>query len=881
MNLDGVKRLFRAKTGMDGLESARTRSFTAQEEKIDAYLSEVINATALGFWTVYPSHFTSAKEILGLSREEQAIFAAAAAERTFYIDQQIRAYRATLKDPHNPPLDEKWRSLWLPRRALAELLALLMRKRLPFSENHVAIFAKWGAEITHLYQYPLGPVVASIEELERQSGGHLSSAVREDLGKLLAVVQKDQSDQVNRKLLQRLQVVLGAAPRMPLEGTDVWSHAAIIEIGSLSDLQQTAWINLLEHCAQATGGKPGAKWFKLAENFVETIGAEDFRTALCRWLPLVDKPRPADMPTGRQHQVAPLWISDYHADILKGLVWCCECAPSAELLRAMTALALSSYRKIPGLGPRLTKVGNACIHTLGTIGGLDAIGQLAILRVRVKFGTAQAMLEKALNATAEKASLPREELEEMSVPSYGLTEVGRTTFEFGDVTAALIVSGNRSVEIEWANTAGKPVKSVPGNVKKDYAEDLKELRQAQKDIERMLGAQSERLDNLFLLQKSWPFETWRERYLDHPLVGVLARRLIWKFDDSATVITGIWNDDRLEDVDGTFIPHSCDTTVSLWHPIESSSEVVRQWRERMESLAVRQPFKQAHREVYLLTPAEETTRVYSNRFASHVIKQHQFNALCGQRGWKNKLRLMVDDVYPPASRVLPGWNLRAEFWIEGIGSDYGADTNEAGVYLYLSTDQVRFYAVEAGTRMAHASGGGYRPGRGQNDDPLPLDQIPPLVFSEIMRDVDLFVGVCSVGNDPAWSDGGPQGRYRDYWHDYSFGALSGTAATRKDILERLIPRLKIAAQCSFLDRYLVVKGSLHEYKIHLGSGNILMSPNDRYLCIVARQSTAPGKPEFFLPFEGDNMLSVIISKAFLLAADTKITDPTILQQIKR
>ena len=36
---------------------------------------------------------------------------------------------------------------------------------------------------------------------------------------------------------------------------------------------------------------------------------------------------------------------------------------------------------------------------------------------------------------------------------------------------------------------------------------------------------------------------------------------------------------------------------------------------------------------------------------------------------------------------------------------------------------------------------------------------------------------------------------------------------------------------------------------------------------------------FLLPFEGDRTLSVIVSKAFLLAADTRITDPTITRQI--
>jgi hypothetical protein len=83
------------------------------------------------------------------------------------------------------------------------------------------------------------------------------------------------------------------------------------------------------------------------------------------------------------------------------------------------------------------------------------------------------------------------------------------------------------------------------------------------------------------------------------------------------------------------------------------------------------------------------------------------------------------------------------------------------------------------------------------------------------------------------------------------------------------------------DKFLVVKGSLRTYKIHLGSGNILMEPNDQYLCIVPKQSADAGKDRVLLPFERDTTLSVILSKAFLLANDAKIKDPTILSQIGR
>jgi hypothetical protein len=142
------------------------------------------------------------------------------------------------------------------------------------------------------------------------------------------------------------------------------------------------------------------------------------------------------------------------------------------------------------------------------------------------------------------------------------------------------------------------------------------------------------------------------------------------------------------------------------------------------------------------------------------------------------------------------------------------------------TDQVRFYLDDAVQATAYAGGGGYGSWRGEElAAGLRLERVPPLVLSEIMRDVDLFVGVASVGNNPQWNDGGPGGAYRDYWQTYSFGALSQTGAGRRDLLERLIPRLKIARVCSLSGNFLCVKGTIRLYKIHLGSGNILMEPN--------------------------------------------------------
>jgi len=583
-------------------------------------------------------------------------------------------------------------------------------------------------------------------------------------------------------------------------------------------------------------------------------------------------------------------------DILKSLCWLASTIENPDLARALGKLAISCYRKIPGLGPRAVKVGNAAVYALGQMPGMDSVAQLAMLRVKVKFGTAQKLIEKALNAAAARENLPRDEIDELAVPSYGLTEVGKRVEEVSGHRVEIVIDRLKP-EQRFFKENGKPAKSAPTALKKDHADDLKELKSAMKDIASMLPAQRDRIDSMFLQNKSWAFPTWRERYLDHPLVGVLARRLIWKIadckGDSPRPVT--WLDDRAALVDVRGNPVTIDESsaiVRLWHPIDAPTDEVLAWRRFFEDRQIRQPFKQAHREVYILTDAERTTQTYSNRFGAHVIKQHQFHALAAIRSWKNQLRLLVDAEYPPATRTLPAWKLRAEFWIEGAGDEYGRDTNDSGAYLYLTTDQVRFYRQDAAQVTAHAGGGGY--GAGFRNpipaEPLPLDQVPPLVFSEVMRDVDLFVGVASVGNNPQWSDGGPDGRFQTYWTNYSFGDLSETAKTRRDILSRLVPRLTIAPACSFSGNFLTVKGTLRTYKIHLGSGNILMEPNDEYLCIVPSSrgdDLAPGPAQghdrsgVFLPFEGDRTLSIILSKAFMLAADDQIKDSSITRQIKR
>lgn len=646
-----------------------------------------------------------------------------------------------------------------------------------------------------------------------------------------------------------------------------WADTALADAAELG----APWPRLLCHAAAASSARPSGAWQEQARALLDPLDAATVRTTLIGWLARVGRPRTLPLERSAYEPDVNALYDPYNANALRGLTWLLTLLPPhPDAARALGALVETSLRKVPGTGPRNPKVANAGVTALSRIEGEAALAELARLAARVTFKGTLKLIEAGLDTRATALGLSREEVEELAVPAYGLTEVGRLPHEHGELA---VVAGK--AVLTWRNAAGKPVKGVPAAVRRDHAEQVAALKTAAKDIDRMLAAQAERLDRQFLSRRTWAYAAWRARCLDHPLVGTLARRVLWTVDGRACG----YADGRLRTLcDDPLGPVDDGATVALWHPVGREPAETVAWRDWLERHGVTQPFKQAHREVYLLTDAERATAAYSNRFAAHVLRQHQFHALTAARGWRNRLRLMVDDSYPPAVRELPQWGLRAEFWIEGVGDEYGGDTTESGAYLRLSTDQVRFYPTGAPENLAHAGGGGYGWGR-QPADALPLAEVPALVLSEVLRDVDLFVGVASVGNDPTWQDGGPGGRFQAYWHSYGFGELSQTAQSRRDLLARLVPRLAVADRCTVEGRFLHVRGELHTYKIHLGSGNILMTPNDAYLCIVPK--SAPAVPDTgYLPFEGDRTLAVILSKALMLADDTSITDPTITSQLR-
>ncbi|MFI0429193.1 DUF4132 domain-containing protein [Mariniflexile sp. HMF6888] len=764
-----------------------------------------------------------------------------------------------------------------------ELFNLLMRSNLDFSNDEIIQLIKEfkisdEAQNKKFVDWPIGFSIQQIERIVKKEG--LADGLKIFLNDLLSWKQLKQTKYYYGTDLEKVRVKI---EKILFENTnesgsvapytlpdDRLSQIVNPQIAALKKESQDSWFSLFHLFMKATGAKPNQKFLKETSDLINDIGLPKYKSVAQEWIELSASLKTIETP--KQHvysggqvynYISHEFLNEKNLIFLKGLVWSMSKFHDSHTLNVIAKLAERCFEKIPGVGPTAAGVGNACIYTLGNTKGLEGISHLSRLKLRIKQNNTKGIIEKYIESSSVKLGVSTSEIEELSIPDFGLVD-GCKTYLFDDYTLGIEIKALGKVLLTWKKPDGTTQKTEPTFIKSSakHKQTLKQAKETIVQIKKYLTAQRDRIDRLYLYERVWAYEKFEKFYLNHGLVSFIAKNLIWSFKKDGIEETGLWIEDKWNDVHGNELTSiDSHTEVRLWHPIYASIDDVLAWRNRLEVLQIQQGLKQAYREVYILTDAELNTKSYSNRMAAHLLKQHQFNALTGIRGWRYSLMGAYDDGRDAdiASISLKEHDLEAQFWINEVNADDAF--NDAGIWNYVATDQVRFVNNE--------------------NEVVDLIDIPKIVLSEVMRDVDLFVGVASVGNDPEWRDNGGLPQYRDYWTSYSFGELTEVAKTRKEILEKLVPRLKIAKVASFEGKFLKIKGKKRVYKIHIGSTNILMEPNDQYLCIVPARGKDTNTDNIFLPFEGDRGLSLVLSKAFLLADDDKITDTTILTQINR
>lgn len=388
----------------------------------------------------------------------------------------------------------------------------------------------------------------------------------------------------------------------------------------------------------------------------------------------------------------------------------------------------------------------------------------------------------------------------------------------GDVSLTLTLDDRAQPQLT-IDRGGKPLKSLPASHKKLPA--FAQLAERGRELKRQAARVRKSLETAMCRGDVFSGEELAT-ITRHALLKPMLERLV-------LVGEGIMgypdkNGKALRGYDGKLEPVKKREQLRIAHPADLlSTGKWDAWQRDCFEAERLQPFKQIFRELYVVTRQELADGTHSNRYAGQQVNPQQANALLTQRDWN-----VGDWVF----KVFHGQGITATVeFDDGIATPLEVEG--------LTLDLVQFR-------------------RSDDGEPVPLKQVPPRIFSEVMRDLDLVVSVAHRGGvDPE--------------------ASASTVEMRGSLLRETCALLGLE-NVTLNKSHARIRGRLAEYTVHLGSGVVHRLPGGA-LCLVPVHAQHRGR--LFLPFADDDPKTAeVISKVLLLARDHQIQDPSILEQLR-
>ncbi|MDI1460650.1 DUF4132 domain-containing protein [Catellatospora sp. KI3] len=258
--------------------------------------------------------------------------------------------------------------------------------------------------------------------------------------------------------------------------------------------------------------------------------------------------------------------------------------------------------------------------------------------------------------------------------------------------------------------------------------------------------------------------------------------------------------------------------VAVAHPAAlAAAGLLGRWQAEAVRQRLRQPVPQLFREWYAPTPPEAAGQ--STRFTGRVIGGGAAARHLATRGWS-----LHDGARPYASKAFGG----------------GTAVLHAATSGYWAAGDLGFLRLE------------FRDG----DTAVPADRVPPRLFSEAMRELDLaaWAGRRSVG-------------------DYA----QGRARARGDLLDAVL-----GGRADRITRHgdtVVVAGSRAVYRVHLGTDTVMIGDSGLPSDVSYLFGDAPHPALYDTVDGGDRPTTHLLTRILLLADDERITDPWTLTQL--
>ena len=374
---------------------------------------------------------------------------------------------------------------------------------------------------------------------------------------------------------------------------------------------------------------------------------------------------------------------------------------------------------------------------------------------------------------------------------------------------------------------------MPSRLKKD--ETVLRFQEVHKQLKDQYSRTRQMMEQA--MEDRTVFEAWELLELqENPVAGPIVTPLVLLRADQADssagpsgeqpeAALGFLTGEGLVDWTGTITPVQGDAGFLIAHPWDLYQKGCwHQYQRLLFEKQIRQPFKQVFRELYVKLE-EELETAGSAMFAGNQIQPKKTAGTLRTRRW-------VADYEDGLQKVYYRENIVARLcamadWFSP--SDIEAPTLEAVVFYDRKSMK-----------------------------PLKIREIPDVIYSEVMRDVDLAVSTAYAGGvDPETS--------------------RSTVEMRSAIIQCSLELFRLN-NVRLEKTHAVIDGKLGQYTVHLGSGVVHQMGNSMVF-VVPVHSQHRGR--IFLPFvDDDPKTAEILSKVLLFAEDYRIKDPGILSQIR-
>jgi len=375
---------------------------------------------------------------------------------------------------------------------------------------------------------------------------------------------------------------------------------------------------------------------------------------------------------------------------------------------------------------KLAEYAVQALALLGSDSALLAVDAMAI-RYRSKMKNVGRAAAEAFVEAARAQGVTPEELGDRVVPWLGFEPGKPRIIEAGK--SRIEVSIGLDLKLAFKDLEkNKPIKSLPKTAPKELLQEFKDLSANLREI---VKSQLLRLESLLVRQRRWPAEAWRQLFLQHPLLLPFAARLVWGHYDTGGKRLGTFraledrtlttNEDEPFDLPAAGL-------VGMVHPLELSEAERQAWQNHLADYEIEPPFSQLQRKVVHCTEEQAGQSMYRD-LRGTSINAITFKGRAERLGW---YRGSVCDGGGITSyhKTFPASGADVFLGVEGLYM--GIDMNES-----ITLGDVCF--VKHGTVKV----GSYtydEPGNDNDPRLIALGQVPPIVFSEVMGDVQSIAG---------------------------------------------------------------------------------------------------------------------------------------------